>query len=384
MTDLRTNMVGQTDRADIGHREDAQPRASGSYKGAEVKVVDMNSLLMDAAEELTSELSEETEKDVSEREVEAGRKSDSLERIFKLAELEKLTKSLGDLDKKDLYRGLKALLKQQSGDPGVLRRKAKEEFREPSHQYAVLKALVTALKEQKASPEQIAAAEQALDSLMEEEGPSIRAAINIGDTARAFAGDAEGGIGGLRDLYRSNIQDYSSMTSVLDDLAKRFGEDKLETGLAFMKKALSADLESGGPSIDSNRLTVLMNDMHRLSSLTTIYGNCRILVRQAQQRGGGAGYTPFMLLKGLVPLQDASWVSGQEIASIADRLRFGEIEAQINFLTDLLEVVRLIPLKSYSKPESRGKLLDAVQQALDGAVKTEEDEEEDDDDEDDE
>ncbi|MEM9840700.1 MAG: TyeA family type III secretion system gatekeeper subunit, partial [Pseudomonadota bacterium] len=109
----------------------------------------------------------------------------------------------------------------------------------------------------------------------------------------------------------------------------------------------------------------------------------RILVRQAQQRGSGAGYTPFMLLKGLVPLQDASWVSGQEIASIADRIRFAEIESRINFLTDLLEVVRLIPLKSYLKPEARGKLLDAVQQALDDAVETEEDEEEDDEDDED-
>ena len=388
MNDMRTNAPGLDALRPNMPSGPGVGQKTGTFKSAETKIIDQASLIADAfadaAEELTSALSEETEKDVSEREVEDGRKADSLERFMQLSEIKELMKSLGDLNKRDLHRGLKALLQQQSRDPKELRRQSQEQFKEPSHQYAVLKTLVEALKARGAPPEQIEAAEQALSGLMEDHGPAITAALNIGATAQGFAKSDLGEVPDLRDAYKTNIHDYKAVNDVLDDLVKRFGEAKLEQSINFMLKALSSDLEAGGSSIDKTQLNLIMADMNRLKTMTTMLGNCAFLMRNAQNMGARSGFTPVALLKEIAPLQDAPRVQKDQMSAIPDRAGLTEIEHQIRFLNDLREVLRLIPIESYARPENRDKLLDAINDALiekgDQELELEEDEDEDDED----
>ena len=364
MTDMRTNAPGlDTARQNVTADAGAGQKV-GTFKTAEVRVIDQNSLLADAAEELTSTRSEETEKDVSERDVEDGRKADSLERFMQLAEINELMKTLGDLHKKDLHRGLKALLRQQSRDPQDLRRQSEEQFKEPSHQYAALKCLVEALKARGAPAEQIEAAEKALSGLMEEHGPAIKAAINIGPTAGSFAKNDLGPVPDLRDAYRTNIHDYQAISGVIDDLVKRFGEAKLKQSIEFMLSALASDLESGGSSIDKTQLGLIMSDMNRLKTMSTMLGNCDLLMRNAKKMGSKASFTPVSLLREIAPLQNAARVLPDQMTAIPDHAGLQDIEHQIRFLNDLHEVIRLIPLESYEKPENRTKLLEAIDSAL--------------------
>ena len=363
MTDIRTNAPN----LDTVHQNTPQggaAQAKGTFKAAEVHVIDQNSLIADAAEELTSSLSEETEKDVSERDVEEGRKSDSLERFMQLTEINEIMKSLGDLNKKDLHRGLKALLQRGTRDPGELRERAREQFEEPSHQYAALKTLVEALKARGAPPEEIEAAEKALASLMEDEGKSIRAALNVGGVAKGFEKSDLGDVADLRDAYRTNIHDYKSVAATLDDLVKRFGEGKLQQSIEFMMKALASDLEAAGSSIDKTQLGLIMNDLNRLKTMSTMLSNCGFLMRNARDMGAKSGFSPVTLLREIAPLQDAPRVHKDQMTAIPEKAGLDDIEHQIRFLNDLRELIRLIPLESYAKPESREKLLDAINDAI--------------------
>ena len=377
MPEVRADAIGMAGQAAVRQDSDAGTRASGSYKGAEVQVVDQQSLVTDALEELTSEFSEDIEKDVSDREVEDGKKADSMERLAQLREVNELLESQGDLKKKDLFRGLKALLERQGAPASEIRQRAAREFQEPAHQYALLKSYAEALKERGAPDSEVAAAEAALEQFMEESGTAVRAALNIGETTNEFVKNDLGDHQTLRDAYRSNVHDYQDMVSVLDDLVERFGEDDLAKSIAFMTQALGADLDAGGPSIDRTKLNLIVNDMHRLESLTTILGNCDIVVDKAQAHGGDPDFTAVSLLRELVPLQESKWVRSDEIKAIPQHAGLEELEPQINFLNDLKDVVRMIPLKSFTRDENRGKLLDAVQQALDETIAIEEEAEED-------
>ncbi|MCP5090526.1 MAG: YopN family type III secretion system gatekeeper subunit [Gammaproteobacteria bacterium] len=364
MTDIKTNAPGLDAPQQSTVSDPGIGGKPGVFKSAQVTVIDQNSLIADAAEELTSALSEETEKDVSEREVEEGRKADSLEQIMQVPEIQKMLKSLGDLDKKALHRALKALIQQQSKDPQVLRRQTGEQFKEPSHQYAALKMLVDALKARGASAEQIAAGEQALSGLMDEHGSAIRAALNIGETAQGFVKGNLGDLPDLRDAYTTNIHDYKSISAVLDDLVKRFGEEHLEKSINFMLKALASDLGSAGTSIDKTQLNLIMSDMTRLKTMATLLGNSAFLMRNARAMGAKSTFTPVSLLKQIAPLQDAPRVQKDQLSVIADRAGLTEIEHQIRFLNDLREIIRLVPLEAYPNPENREKLLDAINDAL--------------------
>lgn len=338
-------------------------RASGMFKSSEVKPLNVSSMLADAAEELTFSHSESTEKEVSKRSIEDGRKADSLERVFQVSEIKELLKSLGDLDKRALFRGLKALLKQQSKDPEDLRRRGKEQFKEPSHQYAALKMMAEALKARGASEGQLEVVEKAISGLMNDHGPAIQAALNIGETAKQYAND-DTSVADLRAAYTENVHDYKTTSDVLNDLCKRFGEGKLQDAVGFMLCALAQDLEAAGSSINKSHLQVIMADMQRLKTLVTMHSHCELLVKNAKRLGAKPSYCADRLLRELARLKDAPRPQKKQITVLPETAGLTEHEGQIRFLNDLQQIVRLIPSAAFSKPESREKLVEAINDAL--------------------
>lgn len=59
---------------------------------------------------------------------------------------------------------------------------------------------------------------------------------------------------------------------------------------------------------------------------------------------------------------------------LTSRLGISECEAKIYFLRELAAIMRQLPLKVFSSPDDRLRLVDGIQQALDEAVDEEEDE----------
>lgn len=379
MPDIRSDIAGlgnlQSERAGT-----EATRQEGVFNGSRVQVIDVNSLIADAAEELTSSLSEDTEKDVSQREIEGGRRSDSLKRLMKIQEVSDLLQKFSDMDKNALERTLKELLRQRNS-ARQLREKARERFKDAAHRYALLKALAHGLRERGADEGQIAAADEAIAQLMAEDGTQVRAALNIADTIDDFTLDDLGGTGELRQAYHDNIKDYSSMSAALNDLTERFGSEDLEKSIQFMTAALAADLSAVGPSMERSKLNVILDDMHRLKSLTTIKGRCDNVMRTARRQGARKDADGVWLLKELVPLQDAKWIKTQVIEKMPISVGLDDIERQIRFFNDLQEVVRTIPPKCFARAENRDKLMAAVRQVTEAAVRREEDEFEEDDDE---
>lgn len=346
---------------------------TGVYNGAKVVVIDQNSLIADAAEELTESFSEDTEKDVSEREVESGRREDSLKRLLRLQEVAQLSQKFGDLDQDKLERTLRLLLQQRSS-ARQFREKSKEAFKDAAHQYVLLKALALGLRERGAPDDQIAAADAALAELSAEGGAAVQAAINVAEVASDFALEDLGAPGPLRSAYHQAARNYQSMASALDDLIERFGPEDLEKSICFMEAALAADLDAAGPSAEPAKLQVILDDMHRLEALATIKGNCDGVMRVARLQGARQDADGVWLLKEIAELQDARVVHARDIEKMPANLGLADVEREIRFLNDFIEVARDIPLKSYAKPENRRKLIDAAQQVLDAAIEREENE----------
>lgn len=377
MTDVRANLsdLSRPERANGLATAQSDAGRSGVLDGTAVHVVDQASLLADAAEELTAQLSEKSEKELSERDVEAGRREESLERVLKVAEVDRLLKSLGDLDKRDLFRGLKALLQRQDGRSGC-REQARQEYGEPSHQYAALVALVEALKARGAMPAQISEAEAARDDLMEERGDEIRAALNIGDAAGAAALNGLATRQELRDAYRDSVSDYADMGSVLTAMTEKFGPDKLPDAIAFMTRALGADLAADGSSVEKAKLATIVADLQRIEILATMLGKADAVAARARQKGAGRKTTGAALLKNVVTLLDARSARPSEINRMLNATGMRDTEARINFLTDFRLLMDAAPVRAFASPEARFKVLDAVQHSLDDAIAIEEREEE--------
>ncbi|MEE4377498.1 MAG: type III secretion system gatekeeper subunit SctW [Candidatus Competibacteraceae bacterium] len=278
VTNLANDVDTDTTAADI----------QGVYNNSEtvqLKPKDASSLLADALEELTSELSEDKEKELAKRDVEEGKESDMLERLMKLNEIEEMVNSLHDLRKNDLERALKALLRMKDSNPRQLRERARQEFKEPAHQFAALSALVSTLRKQGAPKEQLENAEKALQQLLDEDGPAVRAGINVSSAAAKSAGDQLGDIQGLRDTYRDAVLDYQGIGEAFKSLSEKYGAAELPKAIDFMLNALGADMAADGASIEKSKLNAIRDDMYRLQTLAGMLESCNALVDKMRSQG---------------------------------------------------------------------------------------------------
>lgn len=77
------------------------------------------------------------------------------------------------------------------------------------------------------------------------------------------------------------------------------------------------------------------------------------------------------LIGRLLELADRSWVGPEDLSKLIGELGVRGIEAEIYLLRELADIVRAVPLKVYKDMEQRERLMDAVQAALDDAIRRE-------------
>ena len=85
-----------------------------------------------------------------------------------------------------------------------------------------------------------------------------------------------------------------------------------------------------------------------------------------------AGYTAHDLMEEILDMAGQRWVDPDRFRQILTKMRVTDTETRIYFLTQLFEKVRMIPSKIFPSEESREKMLDALQEALDIEIAREE------------
>lgn len=77
------------------------------------------------------------------------------------------------------------------------------------------------------------------------------------------------------------------------------------------------------------------------------------------------------LIGRILELADRNWVGPEDLAKLVGELGVKGIEAEIYLLREVAEIVRAVPLKVYKDMEQRERLMDAIQAALDDAIRRE-------------
>ncbi len=85
-----------------------------------------------------------------------------------------------------------------------------------------------------------------------------------------------------------------------------------------------------------------------------------------------AGFTAHDLMKEVLQMTAQRWTDPDTLARVATAAGFAAAPARIYFLTQLREKVRTLPLKLFASPETREKLLESMQTALDREISREE------------
>ncbi len=335
--------------------------AVGHFGGQQVQVDDANSVLTDAAEEISLHHSEKAEsKHSSERRKEATR---AMELMSPEAIMAYMDASQSQGDPEELVQLAKRMLSGQ-GDPAA---QAKKAFGEPTQQFMALQYALQQGEREGAEPEILDALREALDDLEMEHGPRIRADINtIGTAAEGAQGHAD--VSRFQATYRDVVLGNNSLSGTLRLALERFGDGDFAGGLARLIKALGSDLAAARPSGDPSRLQSLVQDLYHLSVAATVLDDSRALLEGLAAKHGLAPGSPAGLMQELVGVSAEKWVAGTRFTALAERFGAGGVEAQIQFLTGVKLLLRDMPPKVFIDADQRQTVFQAVQDALDAAI----------------
>jgi len=349
-----------------------QAGAVGNWRGENLKVAqpDVAQLLFNAKEEMTFAHSERMEqKSMRERKVLAPNEA-IVERITEIQEIQEWIDQLPDIDREKLKEFLTEE-RDGNGKSDDLLRRAQERFEDPSHAFAALDVVAKALKAD--NPGVAAAAAAAQAALLETDGPTVRAGINISGTAFAAAHQDKQAAHDLRELYREVVLGGQSPASIYRTIIQRLGVDDFAERLQFLSRAIGDDLAAAGPSIPPVQLREILAGLSGLRILDTAHDRCTLL---AQRIGRLSGTTPGTMdvMRSLLPLTEQTTFGPGTVDGISGQLGIPDtrLDVRILLMNETRAVMALLPTGVYRDQDTRFAVLRGLQEAMDRLIEREE------------
>jgi type III secretion protein W len=338
-----------------GDHAASEAGAKGSLAGLAVKVAtSQESLLANAAEELTFCVDNTEELDLKERKEKKAIGSELLERVKLYQELMRRE------GRQDKIEELAAALRGAASAKDVLE-KAEALFQDPADAYAALSEMA---EDDSVGP----FVKEALAELMGTGGEEIKASL-----AGALAGEDFPDLGPPLELKSDYVRaavDFPGPLEMLGNILKSFGPDGFDRGVDFLVKALSADLAADKPSRDK---TVLESVSGQLGQVR-ILGGVRALGQNLAERWRSAhgqedsklGDMDFVkfVLEGSKDHLKASSLADLVVALANPP----DIEKEVLFRQDFFNAAKNVSIQTFGDPEARGRLLSTLQEGLDLAV----------------
>lgn len=337
------------------------------------------SLLEDAKEEVSLLFKERMEKTLARREMSTNKK-DSRQQVL-VAKIQELMEQVPDLYKNvKMKLFIERMASNFPATPQELMRHLGEFSSDPTLQFVALQVLEQEARVGGPDKEsQLDVIQKATTDLMSSQGEAVRAGLNVSRTASEFAARLNTDTQELRDTYRDAVLDYGGITATYRALIARYGErgeSAFETTRKFLMKALSADYNAQGTSIDRPRLKAIMDDMYALKLLGTVQEQCSTLMATMRDRYGQAQSRSGQELMGKVlDIKEQNWVQPSQISAIPSEMNVSGLANQIYFLREVDTVFREIPVKTYNDPADREQLLGASREVLEQLFNKEQEEE---------
>lgn len=336
-------------------------KATGQLGGQQVQVDDAQSILADAAEEISLHNAEKAEtKHTAERKKEGVRAQD----VMNMEEIESFMDAAQAFeDPEQLVQLAKRMLSAQ-GDPTAL---ARQSLGKPSEQYLALQYALQKGQKEGAAADVLEMLRESLFDLEMAHGPSIRADINTIGVAAASGAD-RASITAFQSCYQDVVLGEATLGQTLKKLVSQFAGKNFVHGLQQMTQALGRDLAAARPSTDPVRLQSLMQDLYHLEVTATVLDGCAGLSQQLHLKHGLTAFSPETLMHAMVDVSGEKWLSGTRFTHLAEQCGARDVEPQIHFLTELKSLMRQMPVQVFIDAEQRQTVFGALQDALDAAI----------------
>ncbi len=229
--------------------------------------------------------------------------------------------------------------------------------------------------------------------LEKEHGPAIAAGNNIAPVLNELVQARPQDAGDVRDFYRQSVLGYQSPSASYRHIASHLGqfsgrqdlpgetpvadgpefEKHFSATIDFLASALAADLAASRPSGEPAQLGEVVDGLQQVRFLGNAHNSSRdLLTKFHKTTNNSVPVAPFRLMTGMLDAANGGRVSDADFVRMALDFNLPPLEPTINFLTQFRDVVRNLPPRAYDKPETRERVLDAMQKAIDHSIDEEE------------
>ena len=171
----------------------------------------------------------------------------------------------------------------------------------------------------------------------------------------------------------------TTIDEVKSDMEKPIPMDRLICGdvgfgkaMDFLFNALGNDLATDVPSMETTHLESVHATLEQVRLLQSTHVQCeRLLQRWQDVHGVQCGLAPMELLGDLVDLRKEHFLGAMQIDRIASKAKAPDIEREVLFLQELLNMARNLPVQLFDGEQGRMKVIDAVQESVDTAIRRE-------------
>ena len=334
-------------------------------------MVDPQQELQDSMEELSFSFEEKTLKSAADRKLGEARRMGNPMVESVLAWQKVMPDMPGGPFMERMLRNLRNL--QQQGTPlnqDGLKRMLGEGSRDPSVQFAMLESLEAGLGEGEDALKALLA--RTKQTLMAEQGPAVRAGLNIAQEVNAQAKGPEQ-MQGLRDLYRQEVLGFKNPQDCFRSLIATRGAGKLGEALDFLVKSCGIDLQSPSPSQGPEELRRVLGDLQCVNVLRAVMDKMGVLAGKMQTQFGEKCLLNGEQLTGrILDFTEMPFVNASNIAAFISSCGLEKLLAQLYFCTELVGAFRQLSPRLFAEEADRFKLEDAAQEHLDGLVSLQE------------
>ena len=175
-------------------------------------------------------------------------------------------------------------------------------------------------------------------------------------------------------LYRNSVAEFNDVNAVFAYVQKEFGTASFERVMDFLFATLSADLASDLPSMETKHLEQLHGTLGQVRLVQSTFVHCEDLLKRWEKVHNvphAGGLTAMNLVDDLVRCRNERFLGAFQIEEIASKAHAPDIEHEVLFLQDMLQMTQRLPVNFFEDMAGRTKMIDAMQEALDKAVQRE-------------
>jgi type III secretion system TyeA family effector delivery regulator len=205
--------------------------------------------------------------------------------------------------------------------------------------------------------------DEAKQRIDEDHAVEVRAKMNAFEASLAF-GHTQAESASFRENYLALILSGGSLSVVLDEVLRLF-RNRLRQALKLLIQTLGQEIDSQWTSMEPEYLHLIRQQLYEAGLIANVLDECESLTARLKEQRAARLDDSVQMTRDLLDVAADAWPIALRFTQLAEKYVGSPFRWRLRFLNQALGLVRGLPDKLFEDDESRDRLFQAAQDAVD-------------------